>query len=293
MENKQWLYARRGGIGGSDAAVVLGLSHWKSPLQLYNEKIGEGEPIAESEPMFWGKTLEPLIRQRYADITGYEVVIPNTILRHPAHEWMIANLDGIANNDRVLEIKTARIANGWGEAGTDEIPDIYMAQVQHYMSVTGLKQADVAVLIGGNDFRIYEIPADEEVQALMIEKEAEFWHMVESKTPPEPRTYSELKEKFGSASKAQEVQADESVLRAVQRLKEISAAKKEEDELRAVIMATLKESDTLVFGSDVIATWKAGKPVKRFDAKAFEAENPEIYKQFVKENPPIRRLIIK
>ncbi len=127
----------------------------------------------------------------------------------------------------------------------------------------------------------------------MIKKEEEFWYLVENGIPPEPRTYSELKEKFGSASKAQEVQADESVLRAVQRLKEISAAKKEEDELRAVIMATLKESDTLVFGSDVIATWKAGKPVKRFDAKAFEAENPEIYKQFVKENPPIRRLIIK
>ena len=54
-----------------------------------------------------------------------------------------------------------------GEPGTDEIPDYYMTQVQHYLAVTGVKTADVAVLIGGNDFRIYTIEADEELQSFV------------------------------------------------------------------------------------------------------------------------------
>jgi hypothetical protein len=32
--------------------------------------------------------------------------------------------------------------------------------VQHYLAITAMPVADVAVLIGGSDFRIYEVPAD-------------------------------------------------------------------------------------------------------------------------------------
>ena len=99
---------------------------------------------------------------------------------------MLAHVDGITADDRVFEAKTARTADGWGAPGSEEVPHHYLIQVQHYLAVTGFKVADIAVLIGGNDFRIFEIPADPTLQDMIIDGEQEFWQLVEAGTPPSP-----------------------------------------------------------------------------------------------------------
>jgi len=178
------LETRRRGIGGSDAAAVLGLSKWATPLDIYLSKV---EPVATrapmTEPMLWGNLLEPVVRQRYSDLTGRAVTVPDTI-RHPVHSFMIAHVDGVTDDGRLLEIKTAGSNYGWGEPGSDEIPGSYLIQVQHYLFVMDLPVADVAVLIGGCDFRQYEIPADPELQEMIVDGEREFWHRVETLDPP-------------------------------------------------------------------------------------------------------------
>lgn len=290
---EEWLKARTKGIGGSDAPAICGVSPWKSPYQVYLEKRGESDPQDDNEPMFWGRTLEPVIRQRYADVTGRTVTVPNEILVHPRHNWMIANIDGEVPGERILEVKTARYADGWGEPGSAEIPEAYIIQVQHYMIVRAYPVADVAALIGGNDFRIYTVHADAELQDLILQREADFWEMVKAGTPPDPTTFTDLKQRFGAASKAQTVQANLEVMKAIARLKEIKALSSEEESLKAVIMAALKESDTLIDGNKVLATWKAQKGATRFDTKAFQEMEPELYKQFLKESDPVRRLLIK
>ena len=287
------LEARKKGIGGSDAGAILGVSPWKTPLQVYMDKVGATDPIQDNDSMFWGRTLEPVIRQRYADVTNRKVVVPDTLITHPKFEFMIGNLDGITSDNRVLEIKTARSAEGWGEPGSNEIPDSYMIQVQHYMLITAIPVADVAVLIGGSDFRIYEIPAEPELMELMIEKETGFWSRVINRDPPEPITYQDMLLKYGRASKESRVQADVVAMAAVARLKEIKAIAKEEDELKTVIMAAFRESDTLMDNNKVLATWKAGNGSKRFNAKLFEAENPELYKKYIVRSEPTRRLLLK
>src|SRR5512139_912790 len=96
---EEWLKERSNGIGGSDAAPICGLSPWKSAYQVWLEKRGEADgPQQDNEPMFWGRTLEPVIRQRYADVTGRTVTVPNEILVHPKYDWMLASLDGIAGD---------------------------------------------------------------------------------------------------------------------------------------------------------------------------------------------------
>ena len=243
--------------------------------------------------MFWGRTLEPVIRQRYADVTGRTVTVPNEILRHPQHDWMLANIDGEVTGERILEVKTARSAEGWGEPWSADIPEAYIIQVQHYMIVRAYPVADVAALIGGNDFRIYTVPADAELQDLIIHREAAFWDMVKAGTPPDPTTFADLKQRFGAVSKAQTVQASPEVIAAVGWLKEIKKITSQEEEYKAMIMAHLKEADTLIDGNKVLCTWKAQKGAKRFDAKAFQDIEPELYKQFLKEGDPVRRLLIK
>ena len=287
------LEARKKGIGGSDAGAILGISPWKTPLQVYMDKVGAADPIQDNDSMFWGRTLEPVIRQRYADVTNRKVVVPDTLITHPKFEFMIGNLDGITSDNRVLEVKTARSAEGWGEPGSNEIPDSYMIQVQHYMLITAIPVADVAVLIGGSDFRIYEVPAEPELMELMIEKETGFWSRVINRDPPEPITYQDMLLKYGRTSKESRVQADAVAIAAVARLKEIKAIAKEEDELKTVIMAAFGESDTLMDNNKVLATWKAGNGSKRFNAKLFEAENPELYKKYIVRSEPTRRLLLK
>ena len=136
-------------IGGSDIAAIMGLSPWRTPYQVYQEKRGEAEGFTGNEATDWGIRLEPTIRQWYSDVTGRPVFRPEGILRHKQYDYMLANLDGYTEDRRVVEIKTARYGKGWGEPGTDAIPDYYALQVHHYMTITGYEVADVAVSIGG------------------------------------------------------------------------------------------------------------------------------------------------
>lgn len=144
-----WLKLGQSGIGGSDVAAILGLSKWRTPLDVYNSKVGEVSDEEDNASMEWGRRLGPVIRQAYSDKTGRAVECLGHIFRSGEHPFMIANVDGLCA-DRVLEIKTSRSGADWGEEGTDEIPEYYLTQVHHYMTVTRMELCDVAVLIGAS-----------------------------------------------------------------------------------------------------------------------------------------------
>jgi len=130
--------------------------------------------------------MEPIIREEFSDRTGFKVKEVKAILQHKRFPFMLANLDGIVTDpergEGIFEAKTANAyaAAEW-EAG---IPDAYSLQVQHYMAVTGLNFAYIAVLIGGNKFLWKYIERDEGTIDLLIQLEARFWKYVQSNTPP-------------------------------------------------------------------------------------------------------------
>lgn len=293
-----WLQQRRAGIGGSDVAAILGMSPWRTPLEVYLDKRGEAAPDFDNESMIWGRALEPVIRQQYAERTGREVAVPASILVHPKHEFMLANLDGVTDDDRVLEVKTARSGQDWGEPGSAEIPEVYALQVQHYLAVTGFVVADVAVLIGGSDFRIYEVPADPELQGLMIEAEATFWQRVIDGNPPDPVSFAEAQLRFGRSAATGAVEADTYVITAVNELRDVrgqlKALEAREEAAKAVVMRALGDNgDTLIDRGRTLATWKLAKAPSRFDSTAFQAAHPDLHKQFTRLGEPSRRLLIK
>lgn len=296
-DRTEWLKARRSGIGGSDVAAILGLSKWKTPLEIYNDKINEDLPVEESNPSIeWGNRLEPVIRQKYADETGLTVTIPNKTFRHPEYPFMIANVDGLLPDGSVLEIKTARSGADWGEEGTDEIPEHYLTQVQHYMTVVGAKKCDIAVLIGASDFRIYHVDFDPEISDMLIEEEKAFWQRVVDRNPPAPRTYKEASATFPK-SKEQSIESSDEILHDVaemnlinNKLDELTKRKKE---LQGNIASFMGESDTLTVYGRTIATWKTSKPRTTFDSETFRTKHPDLYTQYCKEGKPTRRLIIK
>ncbi len=295
-EREKWLIKRRQGIGGSDAPVVCEMSPWMSPFLLYLDKRGELEPSEMNEPMRWGSLLEPVIRQRYAEVTGVEVAVPKEILVHPKHPFMIANVDGLLP-DRVLEVKTDRFGIGWGEPGTDEIPEMYLCQVTHYMAVTGRKLADVAVLVGGSDFRVYTVQQDPELEELIVHQEREFWKLVEAGTPPEATSYSDVKHKWGRKSASLVIQASNECLSCVEKLRDMASfeknAKPVEEELKARIMAEMGNADTLSHGESILATWKMDKPGQKFSQDILKEKHPEIHKECMVDKDPNRRFLLK
>lgn len=299
MSRNDWLKLRRQGIGGSDVAAILGLSKWKTPLDVFNDKTGESAPEEQEDnaSMEWGRRLEPVIRDKYAEATGFKVAKPDLMLVSDEHPFMIADVDGIAEDGRILECKTARTARDWGEEGMDEIPEYYQTQVQHYMAVTGAAACDVAVLIGGSDFRIYTVKRDQELIDILIKEESKFWneHVVPG-IAPSPMTLAETESAYpasnGQSREASpEIESDLSDL--VRAEREMNEAKSRVSELRAKVQAFMGENEKLLLNGTAVATWKSSKPRVTFDSKAFGAAEPELYKQYLKEGAPVRRFTVK
>lgn len=298
MDNAKWLEERRKGIGGSDVAAILGLSPWKTPYQLYLEKRNEVEPFKGNDACTWGTMMEPVIRQWYSDTTGRIVKVPEGIIYNEKHPFMFANLDGFTDDRRVVEIKTARSGQKWGEPGTDEIPDYYMCQVQHYLVVTGFEVCDVPVSIGGALPVLYEVEADPELQEMLIEEEASFWQRIQNDNPPDPITCADAIQRFGKSQATGIVEADGMVAEDVAKLKrirgEIKLLEDQEDEIKGGIIKLLGDrGDTLKHGDSTLITYKLSKGRELFDSKAFQKEYPEIYKQFIKQGEPSRRFLVK
>lgn len=299
MLSAEYLEERRKGIGGSDIGAIMGLSPWKTAFRVYQEKRKEVEDWKGNELTDWGLRLEPAIRQWYSDFTGRPVRVPEKILVSEKYPFLFASLDGFTDDRRIVEIKTARSGKGWGEPGTDEVPDYYALQVQHYMIVTGFEVADIPVSIAGGPPELYEVPADRELQEMIIDACAAFWRRVEMGMPPDPITYADAVQRFGGLATEGAIVADDNLIKAVAELKSIRDAQKEleahEDELKGrIIMALGDAGDTLV-GPDgkPLATWKLGKGRTTLDAKALKAQRPEIWEEFAKITEPQRRFLIK
>ena len=295
---QKWLADRRSGLGGTDASAIMGVSKFKTPYQVYLDKLGELPEQPDNDRMRYGRMQEPVIRQWYADTTGRSVTVPVGVVRHDKYSFILGSFDGLTDDGRLLEIKTAQRGDEWGEPGTDEIPDAYMCQVQHYMMITGLPVADVVVSIGGKMPEIYEVPADKEIHELLVDRECGFWNdHVLKRVPPDYQTIDDVSLKF-RRSLARSIQATPEILATIKELSRVRETakriKEQEDQLKLTIMKIMGECDTLA-GVDgkPLATWKSAKATTRFDADTFKAAHGDLYAQFLKTGEPSRRFLLK
>lgn len=317
IDHSEFLARRKKGLGGSDIAIVMGLSKYKTPMQLWQEKAGIVEDdFTDSEPAYWGNQLEDLVAKEYAKRTGNKVQRVNAQLKHPEHDWMLGNIDRAVvegatkarvNKDGrlngaagILECKTASayLAGMWdGESA----PVQYVAQCQWYMAITGAAWTDLAVLIGGQQFKIIRIEADAEIQQALIDAGKTFWlDCVQANVPPAPQTGAEVIQLYPQ-SMADSVLASYSLEQAVIRLKELNEKIKtletEQDACKTEIQLALADKDTLVDAAgNVLVTWKSAKETSRTDwKKVSEAAkvDPSIVTHFTKTVPGSRRFLIK
>jgi putative phage-type endonuclease len=276
-------------LGGSDAPIVLGLSHWKTRYELWQEKTGEKEPddISEIERIRWGVILEDVVATEYTRRTGKKVRRVNQRQIDKYLPWMVAQIDRRIVGGGLLEIKTAGASMGgeWGPEGTAEIPPAYYCQVQHQMSVTGDPFAEVAVLIGGNSMRLYHVPRDEAFIIDMVQAESLFWDLVQARTPPDPISLDEAALRWSKAPSQAVIGSPIHGALAAQYLEladQISDLKVQQDTVRLTLEEAMRDiGDTLMVNGKAVASWK-GQARDGLDAKALEEAHPEIAAQYRK-----------
>lgn len=178
MFTKQELEERRKYIGASEAAAVLGLSRWATPLQIWAIKTGEIEaPQEESLPMWVGTESEEMVAKRFMLETGKKVHRVNDTIYHKKYPFIACHIDRkVEGENTILQCKTAS-AFKYAE-WEDDIPKEYIIQEFHELACTGYKKAIIACLIGNSKFAIKEIIFEEHKKTIeeVIQKEVYFWN---------------------------------------------------------------------------------------------------------------------
>jgi putative phage-type endonuclease len=271
-------------IGGSDIGAILGLSKFRTPLEVWMEKTGKETKQSDSLPHRFGSFAEEFVASEYARATGFELLHDESIYIHPTYPFMSAHIDRFVLGDairngmdntatRLLECKTANpFSRGeWGEPGTDQVPMSYLCQCIWYMAITGIEQCDLAVLFGNSDFRIYEIARDLELEALVIEKALHFWNeYVLKDVPPPAQTEGDYQALFKKSDPSKTIEANPKTVELIRQLQSLSCQSGDVDEqitqIKQHIMNEMKEAEVLSYQGNVIATWKAPKLSFRLDS---------------------------
>lgn len=293
ISHAEWLQQRRAGIGGSDASAIAGLNPWKSPMAVWLDKTGQIEPEEAGEAAYWGNVLESVVADEFKERTGFYVQRRNAILQHPDYPWMLANVDRLIRDHEgnwgVLECKTT---SEWGRKNwtEDEVPAHYLIQLQHYLAVTGYQYGYLAVLIGGNKYKHYKLNRDEDIINYLVEIEKEFWHLVETNTPPaidgSESSSDVLKKLYPEAEPGLEIMLPSTALELIELYEQASEEEKaaiaKKDEAGNKLKALLGDAEAGVLGDRKIS-WKNVKST-RFDSTKFRKDHPDLYAQYAKES---------
>jgi putative phage-type endonuclease len=309
MPREDWLEVRKQGIGSSDAAAAVGLNPYQSQLELWMIKTGRDanlpkpDPNDETSPMYWGTILEPIVANHYVKRTGRKVRRINAVLQHPDPElsWMLANLDyTVVGGDEVqiLECKTA------GYFGSllwrDGVPEYIQLQVQHQLAVTGKQAADVCVLICGQEIRIHRIERDDDLIAKLMHLERQFWHYVETDTPPP----ADGSESAGQALRAlfpqdagntldlsEDMPLSVAHVDLVTVREEIAARQAREEALKQQIQQRMGDASRAIFATGSVS-WRKSKDSLTLDTGKLLKEQPDLLQRYPLTRSGSRRFII-
>lgn len=286
IKRLKWLETRSHGIGGSDAAKVLGLSRYGGPLDVYINKTTPPVDIEPSEAAYFGTQLEEFVAQEFSKRSGL------TVERHERTEFDAADPFMLANVDRVivgenagLECKTASAfkADEWEG---DAVPDEYYVQVQHYCAVMDWDGCYIACLIGGQRFVFKFIPKNADFIADMRARERDFWvnHVI-PRIPPAPTVTDSVYLPQTASDMLTATDEDTEYARRLSHTREqIKSLTEYKEILEAVFKARIAENA----GISGIATFKQNKDrlVTDWEAVAKAMDAPE---ELIREHTEIHR----
>ncbi len=302
---EEWLKYRESGIGSSEVATIVGLNPWESPYQLWRRKIGIDAPKEENFAMKAGHYLEDAVARFWQDETGCEII------KRSAIDWLIVNTDkpymrvspdrtfwlnGLpksASNKGILECKTTQMS-----IDADDLPKHWFCQIQYQLGVAELRQGSLAWLCSGREFGYKDLTLVPDFYGWLCEEVDRFWiDYVLGKKEPEATTVQDVLLKYNRHTNGKIIEITDEVYEAYLGLKqiksEISALEDRKAELEERIKLCFGDAEAVSYGGQTIATWKAPKPSQKFDDKAFKADHPDLYSEYIKEVQGSRRFLVK
>jgi len=186
QNTKEWYEWRKGGLGASDAPIIMSVSPFQSRFELWAVKIGlmerpEFHPRA-IEAMTRGKLLEDEARECYEKKVGVRFEKDVNVI-HPTHDFIRASLDGYnAQYNRIVEVKCPG-ATDLKEAAMGRVPKKYLPQVQLQLLVTGAVACDYFTY-DGKDGKAIEVLPDPVYQQSLEKEMIAFWRLVQEQKPP-------------------------------------------------------------------------------------------------------------
>jgi putative phage-type endonuclease len=283
---------RRRCVGASEIGAIAGLSPYATAMDVAARKLGlsddETSPAAE-----WGERLEPVVATAYEEREGVRLApVPSLRAESPA-DWMLATPDRQVVPEKgelpslLVEIKTAglRQAGRWGPEGTDAVPSEYVAQCTWQMAVARrlrmpVEAVDLAVLIGGQELRLYRVLWDASLAAELEAVGEEFVQAVivrgQLPDPAKCRRASQYLQRRFPSSEGSMLRAEGSALRLCQ---EFEGAKLAFDHAtsayeaaRARLQAVIGDAEGIEWGEGCRVTWRKSKDQDRTDWKALSSE---------------------
>ena len=291
LSREEWLTLRKKGLGGSDAAAVCGMNRWRGPLDVYLDKTSHSIDTTDNESMYWGRVMEPVLRDEFSKRTNLKVEAVPFLFRLKEHPFMMANIDGIVHEKdgtvSLLEIKTANgfAAKDW----EDGLPQEYYIQIQHYLAVCDLPKAYVAVLIGGNNFRYEAISRDDETIQTIIALESNFWnnHVLTKTAPPVDSTSEKAISSMYPASNGTSIILPSEADRMIANIEECRTIEEEIKKAKAEaengLKALLQDAECGKTPSGYSVRWKTST-TSRLDSTKLKADHPDLVAKYTKDS---------
>jgi putative phage-type endonuclease len=245
------LEARKQFIGASEVAAVLGVSPFKTAFEVWAEKTGRVEPFAGNKYTDGGNRFEPVVLDWAEEKLG---ALERNVVCKFGDAPVASTCDALTVERSPVEAKTAGLfrplPEGWGEDGSDNVPDFYLIQCQAQMLCTGADVAHLAAFLGGRGFAMFTIQRSEKICKFLADFLPEWWnrHVVADSAPPMENTSTEvLKRLKREPKKIIEVTAEAAVRLERARAAE-SEAKKEVEAAQAALLAQMGDAEAADFG---------------------------------------------
>ena len=261
----------------------------------------EREDIGHLENVRMGHVMQPVIARLWEEKHEQRLKDYDVAGTHPKHEWLRCHFDYITEDNRnLVECKNYALAampKFSDEGEPVRIPDADMAQCIHEAAVAGVDTVYLAVLFGGQFFRTFRIEVDELAKERLIKQMAVYWGHVQTGTVPMPGTPSEARIAWPQDT-GDYATADQMMEKACADLKVVKKQLKETAEREETLTTFLQNSmqnhsEIRSIDGTTLATWKAAKASKRFSAALLQQAMPDIYDQFIVEQPGSRRFLVK
>ena len=191
------LEERAKGMGATDGPTAIGVNPHRSEYDCYLEKTGQTTPqdISDIPAVIHGIAMEPVVFEMIKTKLKIPARRDNQTHYHPKHSWMFMHIDGrYIKEDKIIEIKcpSPHMREFYGTEGTDQIPQIYIAQATHMLAIEErCKAVEFFVYFHGEILR-YTIRRKARLIEIYMKALLRFWGHVQEKVPPMPRNNEDV-----------------------------------------------------------------------------------------------------